>query len=264
MSDASFQNRRVWITGASSGIGEALAVAFHRAGAKLILSARREEELKRVQALCGGETNTRILPMDVTRAEELASKVSEALAMFGGIDILVLNAGVSQRSLVKDTSMTVYRSLMETNYFGPVGLTTAALPSMLANRSGHIVVISSLAGKLSTPLRSGYAASKHSLHGFYDALRAETTRDGIEVTVVCPGFIRTDISIHALRGDGSEHAKMDPGQARGMAADVCAAKILNAVRRHKKEVYIGNADKYSVYLKRFFPGLYARLIARLG
>lgn len=264
MPNASFQNRRVWITGASSGIGEALAVAFHHAGAKLILSARREDELKRVQARCGGETSARILPMDVTRTEELPFKSREALTMFGGIDILVLNAGVSQRSLVKDTSMAVYRSLMETNYFGPVGLTQAVLPFMLENKSGHVVVISSLAGKLSTPLRSGYAASKHSLHGFYDALRAEVAREGIEVTLVCPGFIRTDISLHALKGDGSEHAKMDSGQAKGMPADVCATKILNAVARHKQEVYIGNADKYSVYLKRFFPSLYARLIARLG
>jgi short-subunit dehydrogenase len=264
MLTASFTNRRIWITGASSGIGEALAVAFHRAGAKLILSARREDELKRVQGLCGGEANTRILPMDVTHAEELPGKAREALGMFGGIDILVLNAGVSQRSLVKDTSMAVYRSIMETNFFGPVGLAQALLPSMLENKSGHIVVISSLVGKFSTPLRSGYSASKHSLHGFFDALRAEVARQGIQVTLVCPGFIQTNVSLNALKGDGTRHGKMDAGTAKGMPADICAAKILKGIARHKKEFYVGGWDKYSVYLKRFFPGLFARMIARVG
>src|SRR5258708_98453 len=137
-----FSNRKVWITGASSGIGEALAVAFHQAGAKLIISSRGGDELGRVQALCGGEGDTRILPMDVTRAEELPARTREALGMFGGLDILVLNAGVSQRALVKDTSMDVYRSIMETNFFCPVDMTRAVLPSMLEMKSGHIVVIS--------------------------------------------------------------------------------------------------------------------------
>jgi len=262
MLSASFQNRRIWITGASSGIGEALAVAFHKAGAKLILSARREDELRRVQALCGGEADTRILPMDVARADELPGKAREALGMFGGIDILVLNAGISQRSLVKDTSMAVYRAIMETNFFGPVGLTQAVLPSMLENKSGHIVVISSLVGKFSTPLRSGYSASKHSLHGFYDALRAETSRQGIEVTLVCPGFIQTNVSVNAFKGDGTRHGKMDSGIAKGMTATRCAEKILRGVARHKKEFYVGGWDKYTVYIKRFFPGLFARMIAK--
>ena len=112
-----FRDRRVWITGASSGIGEALAVAFHQAGARLVLSARREDELKRVQTLCGGEPNTRILPMDVTNAAELPQKTQRALGMFSGIDILVLNAGITQRSLTRDTDESVYRRLMEVNFF---------------------------------------------------------------------------------------------------------------------------------------------------
>ena len=264
MPNTYFNNRRIWITGATSGIGEALAVAFHKAGARLILSARREDELKRVQAVCGGEASTRILPMDVSHADELPGKAHEALGMFGGIDILVLNAGVSQRSLVKDTGMEVYRSIMETNYFGPIGMTRAVLPSMLENKSGHIVVISSVAGKLSTPLRSGYSASKHSLHGFYDALRAEVAGQGIEVTLVCPGFIQTNVSLNAFKGDGSRHNKMDPAIAKGLTAERCAEEILNGVARHKLEFYIGAPrDKYIVYLKRFFPGVFARRIARM-
>jgi short-subunit dehydrogenase len=259
-----FNNQRVWVTGASSGIGEALAYAFHQAGAKLILSARREEELRRVQEKCGGRAGAQILPMDVTRSSELAGKANAALQTFGGIDILVNNAGVSQRSLVKDTEMDVYRKLMEVNFFGAVALTKAVLPTMIERKSGHMVVISSLVGVMSTPLRSGYAAAKHALHGFFDSLRAETARHGLKVTVVCPGFIRTDVSLNALRGDGSLHAKMDSGQAGGMSAEECAAQTLKAIAAGKEEVYIGNRDKYIVYLKRFFPGVFSKRIARPG
>lgn len=259
-----FQNQRVWITGASSGIGEALAYAFHRAGAKLILSARREDELKRVQGQCSGEAAARILPLDIAQATELQGKVREALEIFGGIDILVNNAGVTQRSLVKDTELEVYRRLMEVNFFGAVAVTRAVLPFMIENKRGHIVVVSSLVGKFGTPLRSGYAAAKHALHGFFDSLRAEVARYGIKVTLVCPGYIRTDISLHALRGDGGLHGKMDVGQARGMPVDQCAAKILKAIGKKKEEVYVGDRDKYIVYVKRFFPTLFSRMIARSG
>lgn len=257
-----FQDRRVWITGASSGIGEALAHAFHNAGAKVILSARREEELKRVQAECGGEPKTRVLPLDVTRAEDLSLKPREALAIFAGIDILVLNAGISQRSLTRDTDESVYRRLMEVNFFGPEALTRAVLPSMLENKSGHIVVISSVAGRFGVPLRSGYSATKFALHGFFEALRAEEARNGIRVTLVCPGFIRTGISLSALKGDGTKHAKMDPDLAQGMPAEECARQILTAVARKKEDVTIAaRREKMLVYMKRFAPGLVTRLVA---
>src|SRR5215467_12815071 len=186
-----FKSRRVWITGASSGIGEALAYSLHATGARLILSARREEELKRVQEACGGKPDTRILPLDVSQAGELPGKAREALTVFGGIDILVMNAGISQRSLTRDTEDSVYRRLMEVNFFGPEALTRAVLPSMLERKNGHIVVISSVAGLFGVPLRSGYSATKFALHGFYEALRAEEGKNGIRVTLVCPGFIRT-------------------------------------------------------------------------
>src|SRR3954464_5336934 len=153
-----FKDRRIWITGASSGIGEALAVAFHQAGAKLIFSARREDELKRVQAACGGAPKSRILPMDVTNATELPEKTQLALGMFGGIDILVLNAVITQRSLTRETEEKVYRQLMEVNFFASEAIARAVLPSMLAQKSGHMVVISSVAGKFGVPLRSGYSA----------------------------------------------------------------------------------------------------------
>jgi short-subunit dehydrogenase len=162
---------------------------------------------------------------------------------------------------VKDTDPSVYRTLMEINYFAPVALTKAILPSMLEKKSGHFVVISSLVGKFGTPLRSGYAASKHALHGFFDSLRAEEGRKGINVTLVCPGFIRTDISLHALVGDGGKHGKMDKGQAQGMPVDRCAAEILKGVAARKQEIYVGGRDKYVVYVKRFFPRLFSRMVA---
>jgi short-subunit dehydrogenase len=261
----SFQDLRVWITGASSGIGEALAEAFHDAGAKLILSARREGELQRVQARCGGEPKTRILPLDVSQVEEIPNKTRVALAMFGGIDILVLNAGISQRSLARDTDDAVYRRLMEVDFFGPEALTRAVLPSMLGNKRGHIVVISSIAGKFGVPLRSGYSAAKFALHGFFEALRAEEARNGIRVTLVCPGFIRTGISFSALRGDGSQHAKMDPELAQGMPVERCARQVLKAVARQKEEICVGAArEKALLYLKRFWPGLLTRMVSRVN
>jgi short-subunit dehydrogenase len=257
-----FKDRRVWITGASSGIGEALAYAFHAAGARLILSARRREELKRVQDQCGGEPGTRILPLDVSNAEDLTTKPRQALAMFGGIDVLVLNAGISQRSLTRDTDESVYRRLMEVNFFGPEALTRAVLTSMLEKKSGHIVVTSSVAGRFGVPLRSGYSATKFALHGFYEALRAEEAKNGIRVTLVCPGFIRTGISVSALKGDGSKHAKMDPELAQGMPAEECARQILNAVARNKEEVTIAAPrEKMLVYIKRFAPRLLTRIVA---
>jgi len=260
-----FRDRRVWITGASSGIGEALACAFHQAGAKLVLSARREDELKRVQAACGGEPNTRVLPMDVTDAQALEAKSQQALALFNGIDILVLNAGITQRSRARETEESVYRRIMEVNFFATEALTRAALPSMLAQKSGHLVVISSVAGKIGVPMRSGYSASKFALHGFFEALRAEEERNGVHVTMVCPGYIRTPISLSALRGDGRKHAKMDSELARGMPAEECARRILRGVARKKKEIIVAAPrEKSVVYLKRFFPDLVAWITGRRG
>jgi short-subunit dehydrogenase len=260
-----FRDLRIWITGASSGIGEALAHAFYQAGAVLILSARREDELKRVQAACGGEKVTCVLPMDVTDAAALPEKTAAALAFAGGVDILVLNAGITQRSRTRETDESVYRRLMEVNFFASEALARAVLPSMLAQKSGHIVVISSVAGKIGVPMRSGYSASKFALHGFFEALRAEEERNGIHVTMVCPGYIQTDISLSALRGDGRRHSKMDSEIAHGMPAEECARKILRGVAGKKKEIVVAAArERALVYLKRFFPDLLARMIGRAG
>ena len=252
----------VWITGASSGIGEALAYSLARRGARLILSARGEDRLREVQAACDHPEAHFVLPLDLAAPATLGPAVEQALAVAGRIDVLVHGGGVSQRSLVKDTAVEVDRLLFETNFFGAVGLTKAVLPSMLARRAGHFVVISSLVGKLGTPLRSGYSASKHALHGFFDSLRAELWRDGIQVTLICPGFIRTAITLNALTADGTPQGTMDRAQAHGMAPADCAERIVRAVERGRDEVLIGGRERFAVYLKRFLPGLFNRVIRK--
>lgn len=259
-----FANQVVWITGASSGIGEALAYAFSREGAKVILSARRKDALERVAAQCGGPAhNILVLPLDLDDLESFAGKAQEAERQMGPIDILINNGGISQRSAVKDTLMAVDQAIMRTNYFGAIGLTKAVLPSMLARKKGKIVVVSSLMGYLDTPLRSAYAASKHALHGYFDSLRAEIWRDQVEVVMICPGFIRTEISHNALTATGEKHARMDRMQERGMSAEKCAEQILSAIAKGKREVMIGGIEIAAVYIKRWLPALYANIARRI-
>lgn len=262
---AKLQNKVVWITGASSGIGEALAYALAKEGAKLILSARRKEELERVKGNCAAsaQANVHILPLDLTQTETLKLSAEAAIQVFGHIDILVNNGGISQRSFAKDTLLDVDRKIMEVNYFGAVALTKNILPHFLKRKSGHFVTVSSVTGKFGTPYRSGYAASKHALHGFFDSLRAELwkdVRDGITVTMICPGFIHTPITLAAVTGDGSPLGKMDDAQYKGKPADWCAKKIIRAIERKKNEVYIGGIETLGVKFKRFFPNWFARYI----
>ena len=254
----------VWITGASSGIGAGLAVAMSKQGARLMLSARREEKLAAVRAACVDPEAHLILPLDLAATETLPAAAEQALGFAGHIDILVNNGGVSHRSRVEETTdLTIERQVMEVNYFGAVALTKAVLPSMLERGSGHVVVVSSVMGKFSTPLRSAYAASKHALHGFFDALRAEVWDAGIRVTIICPGYIRTEISYHALTADGGTHGKLDPGQAKGMSPEKCAAGIIRAIEKEKAEVRIGGPETLVVHLKRFMPGLLNTVIRKV-
>ncbi len=260
-----FHNKTVWITGASSGIGEALVHAFAQEGANVILSARRQSELERVQAEYMRLANASperflILPLDLADSNSLHGKVQEALAWKGEVDVMLHNGGISQRSLAKDTTLEVDRRIMEIDYFGTVALTKALLPSFLARKAGHFVVVSSLVGKFGTPLRSSYSAAKHALHGFFDALRAETHEAGLRVTIICPGFIKTQVSVNALTGDGAAQNVMDDAQANGMSADECARRIVSAVAAQKLEVYIGGREKLGVYLKRFVPTIFARVL----
>lgn len=250
-----FQDKTVWITGASSGIGEALTYELNKQGAKIIISSRRQEALQKVKESCSRASNIHIIPLDLSKTKELPSKADKAINQWGAIDYLFNNGGISQRSEAIDTQMDVIRQVMEINFFGTVALTKAVLPSMLERKSGHIVVTSSVMGKFGTRLRSSYAASKHALHGYFDSLRQEVYDKNINISLVCPGFIKTNVTKNALEGDGSKHNKMGTGQENGMPADEFARKLIPKIKRRQEEIYIGGREIWGVYLKRFFPRL---------
>ena len=192
----------------------------------------------------------------------MPEKAATAIALFGGLDLLLHNGGISQRSLIKETQLEVDRRLMEVNYFGTVALTKAVLPYFIQNKKGHFAVVTSLVGKFGSPYRSSYAGAKHALHGFFDTLRAEHYQDNIAVTLICPGFIHTQVSVNAVTGDGSPLGEMDQAQAQGMSAEACADQLLRALLRKKEEVYIGGKETWAVYLKRFFPGIFSRILRK--
>lgn len=257
------KNEIVWITGASSGIGEALAYELAGRGARLVLSSRREGELERVRAACERPEDHQVVPLDLADQESLETAAAEVLAKHGHVDVMVHNGGVSQRSLARETDMAVVRRLMEIDYFGTVALTRALLPSMRRRGEGRFVVVSSLVGKVATPLRSGYSAAKHALHGYFEALRAEEHGSGVRVTMACPGFIRTRVSYNALTADGTPQDTMDRAQENGMSPEECARKIARAIEKGRAEVLVGGWEKVAVWAWRFCPPLYRFLIRRM-
>jgi dehydrogenase/reductase SDR family protein 7B len=260
-----FTNKVIWITGASSGIGKALAIELSKHNVKLVLSARNESKLSEVKKACSNPKQVLVLPLDLGNIEPFNSKVNEVISTFGKIDVLVNNGGISQRSLAKDTNISVDQQLMNINYIGTVALTKAVLPHFIENKQGQFVVTTSIVGKIGTPLRSSYAASKHALHGFFDSLRAENHANNISVTLVCPGFVKTNVSINALTGDGSPQNKMDTATQNGISPNRFARIMVKAIYKKKEEVYIAGAkEKLGVYVKRFFPKLLSTMIRKLS
>ncbi|HEU5042481.1 MAG TPA: SDR family NAD(P)-dependent oxidoreductase [Gemmatimonadales bacterium] len=253
-----FRGKVVWITGASSGIGRALALAFGRAGARLILSARGAQALEGVARESGAEAQ--ILPLDLNELAELPAAARRALGLYGRVDIMVHNAGVAVRERAIATSLEVHERVLRTNYLGPVVLTRTILPSMIARGGGRFVVISSLSGKYGGPLLAAYAASKHALHGYFDTLRGEEREHGIGVTIAIPGFVRTEITAHALTGSGGRFGRVLPIYREAMTPEECAARILRAVAREKEEVLVGGLEVWTVYLRRWWPRLAALVI----
>ena len=257
----SFKNKVVWITGASSGIGEELAYAFAKKGARLILSARNTAALNAVRTRCSTvRGRIHVLPFDLSELDSLKKQAKQAWKIFGEIDYMIHNAGVALRDLAVNTTVEMDKKIMDTNYFGPVALTKALLKPMLRRGSGHFVVISSVSGKFGVPKLSAYSASKHALHGFFASLRAETSRDNIRSTLVVPGFVNTKITQNAFTGKGAMYGKMIQAQANGMSPSLCAQKILAGLRRNKEEVIMGGPEKLGVYCNLIFPGLFARII----
>ncbi|MBR1576587.1 MAG: SDR family oxidoreductase [Bacteroidales bacterium] len=255
----------VWITGASSGIGEACARRYAAEGSCLVLTSSSRRRLERVARECreAGAQDVCVLPYDLEDPSGIEALVESAWEAFGGIGIVYLNAGISQRTTVEDTSMDMIRKIMEINYFAPVAIARAILPRMIEAGGGHIAVTTSIAGRFGFPLRCGYSSSKFALYGFFETLQAEYAAQGIQVTLVCPGRVRTNISFYALDKGGERHGKLDPGQAGGLDADKAARKIVRAIAHGRREVLVGRGERVMVWIKRFFPGLCARLARRI-
>ena len=243
-------NKIVWITGASSGIGAELAKIYSHRGIKLILSSRNVRALERVKSECYYPENIKILPIDLNDFYAAPALVKKAYNIFGRIDILINNAGVSQRSLIVDTQFDVFKKLIEINYLGTVALSRALLPFFLKQGFGHYVVVSSVMGKYGSPFRSGYSAAKHALHGFFDVMRMEHQKDNINVTIICPGFVRTPIAMNSLKGDGSVLGVDDLATRKGLKVEDFALKMVRSVDQKKWEVQFGKKELLGVYLKR--------------
>lgn len=259
-----YKDKVVWITGASSGIGEALAYSFAKKGAKLILSGRNESALELVKNNCLlFAEECKVIAFDMLAIDQFKTLTQTAKNLFGRIDYLVNNAGISQRSLITDTPLEIDRKVMELDYFSQIALTKALLPTFIEQKAGHIIVISSVAGKYGFHYRSAYSAAKHALVGFFETLRLELKDIPIYVTLVYPGRIHTNISINAITANGNKYGVMDDAQENGIAADLCAEKITKAVLKRKVELLIGREELILVYLKRWFPTWYYKFVLKV-
>ena len=259
---AGFNDKVVWVTGASSGIGAEIVKQFFNLGAKVVLSARNVDKMQSLVNQLDNPERCLIVELDLEHTENIQTKVEKVVEKFGRIDILINNGGLSQRGEASQTSLDIDRRIMEINYFGTVALTKAVLPVMQKQQSGHIVAISSISGKFGFFLRSAYSASKHALQGFFESLLLEEEKNNIKVTIAYPGKINTDISLSALNSKGEAHGKMDHNQATGMPVDVCVRKLIKAIEKNKKSVLIGNKEIKAVTIKRYFPKLFWKIIKK--
>ena len=258
-----WNNQIVWVTGASSGIGKACAESWARRGATVVLSARKAETLDAVASpLRDNGADVHVVTLDLSNSNSLQAVAQHVEDKIGPVDVMVHCGGISQRSKAIETALDVDRRVREIDYFGTLALTKALLPGMVKRGSGHFVVVTSLMGLFSSPLRSGYCGAKHALHGFFESLRAEHHDDGLKVTMVCPGFIRTNISLNAVVGDGSQQGTMDAKTGAGMTAEQCAERMVKAVERNKAEVLIGRYEILAAYIKRLSPALLRRIVRR--
>ncbi|HSF55618.1 MAG TPA: SDR family NAD(P)-dependent oxidoreductase [Algoriphagus sp.] len=251
--------KRIWIIGASSGIGEGLVKVLAEKGAKLIISARNESKLHELQVVFNF-SKIEVLTLDVENHASLPEKTGEAWQIFEGLDYVFLNAGMSVRDLVEESRLEVERKIMDINFWGPVAVTKELLKKKKPDSKLHLVITSSLSGKYGVPKLAAYAASKHAIQGYFDSLRAETFGSGLFIHIVIPGFIRTNITVAGMRGDGSQNGKMQNALAGGMDPEVCASGILRGLERGKEEFVVGGSERFTVPLNRFFPNMMKKLI----
>lgn len=259
-----FEDKRILITGASSGIGEQLAKQLVLAGARVIIASHEPEELERTRKEAGkGKYPIEIIPFDLSIESEVRKAAEQAIKLYGGIDVLFNNGGVSTRTTALETNLDIDRKVMEINYFAGLILAKSILPGMVERGFGHIVATSSISGKFGFPLRSAYAASKHALHGFYESIWTELHDKGIRTTLVMPGRVRTNISLHALDKDGKPYGKMSAGQAGGISPESCARQILKAVKNNKREIFVGGKELIMPRLKQYFPRIFYKIVTKI-
>lgn len=260
----SFCNRLVLITGASSGIGKAIALQLAKEGAKLIIADKAVDGLSALKDDCLKYTNfCEAISFDLSNPTEVSVAAAEILTKFGPIYLLINNGGISMRSLAVETPIEIDRKIMEIDFFSYIILTKALLPSMIEQKEGFIGVTSSLSGKFGFHLRSSYSAAKHAIQGYFETLRMELKMHGISVTIAYPGSINTNISLNAIEKDGKPHGIMDPAQKHGMSAEECAKQYIKAIKRGRAEVLIGGKEFIMFHLKRFFPRLFFKVIGKI-
>jgi len=257
-----YANKIIWITGASAGIGEQLAVQLSSQGATLVLSARRKAELERVRSICKHPESVFVVPLDLSEESTIRLAFETVKSTVGDVDILFNNGGISQRSTVLQTPLELERKMFEINFFSNILLAKLVAPAMVARRSGHLVITSSLLGKWGFPLRSSYSGSKHALHGYYESMRMELEQHTIFITLVTPGFVATEISLHSFNEKGDRTNEMDNNQATGLSAADCAMKILQGVATRKNEFAVGGKEVKGLLVRRFFPSLFEKLLRK--
>ena len=259
-----FREKIVWITGASSGIGEALFYELVKRGATVIISSNDKQGLERVKAACDVKSSQVIcVPFDLSATSGLENMVEQQVEILGRIDFLFNIGGISQRARVDETPLWLDRKIFEINYFGTIALTKAILPCMIRQKSGHIVATSSITGRFGFPLRSAYSASKQALHGFFETLYLENKKNNIRTSVIIPGRIRTNISFHALDSEGKEHGKMDEGLANGIPPEKAARIIIRGIIRNKREILVGGREMLILYIRRLCPWLFYRIADKI-
>jgi dehydrogenase/reductase SDR family member 7B len=259
-----FEGKIAWITGASSGIGEALVHEFISAGATVIASSNDPAGLQRVQTECG-DTSGKVIcvPFDLSDTSGIGQIVENQLKIFGRIDYLLNIGGISQRARIDETPLWLDRKIFEINYFGTIALSKAILPYMIKQNSGHILATSSISGRFGFPLRSAYSASKQALHGFIETLYLENKQNNIRASVIIPGRVRTAISVHALDSSGKEHGKLDAGQAKGLLPKQAAEIIIRGIKKNKREILVGKSEMMMLHIRRYCPWLFFRIADKI-
>jgi dehydrogenase/reductase SDR family member 7B len=260
----SFDGKVVWITGASSGIGEALVYGFVKRGAKVIASSNDPDTLEQVKTNCGSLSYlVYCVDFDLSDTANISEIVKIQIDKHKKIDILVNLGGVSQRAEIIDTPIWLDRKIMEINYFGTISLTKAVLPYMISEKSGFVLATSSISGRFGFPLRSAYSASKQALHGFFETLYLENKKYNIKSSVIIPGRVQTNISFHALDRNGKEHGKLDDGQAGGVTPEVAAQTIIKGIIKNKREILVGKSELIMLYIRKYLPFLFFRIADKI-